>query len=39
MSASSITLGPSLREKVDTADQDHTNDDAFGWCRSSGLVS
>jgi hypothetical protein len=36
---SSITLGPSLGEKVDAADRDHTSDKAFGWCRGSGLVS
>jgi hypothetical protein len=30
VSASSITLGPSLGEKVDAADRDHTSDKAFG---------
>jgi len=39
VSASSITLGPSLGEKVDAADQDHTSDEAFGWSRGIGPVS
>jgi hypothetical protein len=30
VSASSVTLGPSLVEEVDAADRDHTKDCAFG---------